>query len=255
LSDAHVPYHNKDAQSLVIRWLEDFKPTTLICNGDMIDFYSLSTFDREPSRRFDLAKDVLATQSYLNSLVSAVPSDCTRVYLEGNHCDRLRRWLWRSAPEISQLAGTDIPSILKLTENNWQYLPYHNTAATTGGIPGYNLSNVLLVTHGIFASKYSAYSARAHFERFHTSGISGHSHKLGTYYFQAYGGAWVWLESGCLSTLTPDFMISPNWQNGFVAGYIFHDNANPQDTPRFDMQPVLIHKRKLTFQGQVYRAL
>jgi hypothetical protein len=250
-----VPFENKAAQSLVIRFLQDFQPTTLVMAGDLLDFYQLSSFDREPARRFDLAKDVKTACSYLDSLTAAIPPTCKRVFLGGNHCDRIRKWIWSHAPELVGIAGTDIPELLKLTENNWQYIPYYNPSSVTDGVPGYNLSNVLLITHGLFVRKHSADGARAHFDRFHTSGISGHSHRLGTYYFQAYGGAWTWLESGCLASLSPAWLQSPNWQNGFVAGYIFHDDANPQDTPRFDMTPVLIHKRKLTWQGQVYRAL
>ncbi len=254
LSDMHVPYHDQACESLVLRFLQEFAPTTLIIDGDVIDFYALSTFDREPSRRFDLAKDIQTTQNYMAELKKAVPATCKTVLIGGNHEDRLRKYLWSRAPELTGVVGTDIPDLLKLTKNNWQYVSYYNAPESNAGVPGYNLSNVLLVTHGICISKYSAYTARAHFDRFHTSGISAHSHRLGTYYFRAYGGSWIWLENGALCTLEPPYSPSPNWEQGFSAGYIFHDSDKPSELPRFEMQNVLIHNRKLVWQGKLYKA-
>lgn len=249
LSDIHVPYEDKICQALVLRFLQEFKPTKLIINGDLLDFHQISSFDREPSRRMHLTDDIVLAQDYLKQLVANVPETTEKIFLGGNHCDRLRKYLWRSAPELTQIAGNDIPSLLNL--QGWNYIPYYNAAAVNNGVPGYNLDNVLLITHGICARKYSGYTARAHFERFHTSGVCGHVHRLGQHYFRAYGGVWTWIEGGCLCQLEPPYAPSPDWQQGFVAGYVWLDGT---PTPHFDLQQVFIRDKKIAWQGRLFKA-
>jgi hypothetical protein len=98
-------------------------------------------------------------------------------------------------------------------------------------------------------------TARAHWERFGGNGIVGHCHRLGTFQHRFFGenGQNIWYEAGCMCGLEPGYMPGPDWQNGFIAGRVYDDdptNANP----RFDFTPAQIINRKLTFEGQVFRA-
>ena len=64
--------------------------------GDIVDCYQLSVFSSNPSRQFSLQDEFDATQAWLRRRVKKNPN-ARRIYMEGNHEDRLRRWLWKLA--------------------------------------------------------------------------------------------------------------------------------------------------------------
>lgn len=247
--DIHVPFHSKPAQSIVLSVISEWKPDVIVLNGDLLDFYGLSPFDRDPERKCGLEDEFQLANRYLDHIDTAAP-DALKIFEEGNHEDRLRKYIWRNSPALAGLGGVDTESFLKLSERGWKFVPYFNPVESTG-VPGYDLNGILIM-HGLFARKASAATARAHFERFHCSGIHGHTHRLGVFLFRAYGGAYTWLESGCLCGLEPSYTPSPDWQNGFVAGYI-HDKPSSAQ-PFFEMQKYVIHNKKLSFEGRLFKA-
>lgn len=250
-SDVHVPYHGVQAQAVLLAFLGHFHPNIVVLAGDLLDFYSLSHFDREPSRRLQLPDDIQQARDYMKDLDAVLSPLCRKVFLGGNHEDRLRKFLWKQAPELYELESLDIPGLLSLEDRSWEYIPYYEPMATSGA-PGLALYN-LLITHGTVARKWSGYTARAHFERFNYSGISGHTHRLGTFYHRAYGGQYVWFEAGCLCGLEPPYMASPDWQQGWIAGYI-HGESDDDPSPRFDLRTVFCYKGKAAWEGMVIKA-
>ncbi len=57
-SDVHVPFQSPQATDLTLRFLEWYKPNVAILAGDLLDFYMLSHFDRDPRRRMNIDKDL-----------------------------------------------------------------------------------------------------------------------------------------------------------------------------------------------------
>lgn len=246
----HVPYGDPAAQTILLSFLQHFRPDIAVIAGDLLDFYPLSPFDKDPRRRFELSRELKVAQEYLAAIDAVLPKRAERVLIGGNHEDRLRRYLWRSAPELENLPELEVETLLGLEERGWRWLPYYD-AVTACGSPGYNCHGIL-ITHGVMARKWSCYSARAHFERFHCNGVHGHTHRQGSYFFRAYGGEWQWIEAGCQCKLEPPYSPSPDWQSGFVAGYIWDE---PGDlTPRFDLRPVVVHNGKAAWEGKLFRA-
>jgi len=248
LSDVHEPHADRRSQSLIIRFISDFKPDLLIVNGDLIDFYQLSPFDRDPARRMLLSDDITLANLYLDHLQKAMPRLSKKVFIEGNHEDRLRRYLWRQAPELYDVPGNTIQDMLHLEERKWGYVPYYN-AVEESGAPGYEIGGIL-VMHGTYVRKASGASAKAHFERYHCSGVNGHTHRQGQYFFRAWGGDWTWAESGCMCSLEPPYSPSPDWQQGAIAGYIW--DAQDCDGPRVELNFVTIRNGALSFGGKLY---
>jgi hypothetical protein len=116
LSDAHYPYHDVFATKLAVRLVEKWQPQEVVLNGDLLDFYKLSTFDQDPSRWRDggLQQEIDQWLEWANELKGAAPDACRFHFLPGNHEDRLRRHLWRNPqlchvlPDKSgELAGRD----------------------------------------------------------------------------------------------------------------------------------------------------
>src|SRR5262245_1392688 len=98
LPDPHAPYEDGDAVRTALAFLREFKPHAVFLLGDVIDFYQLSSFDKDPERRFKLWDDITAAVMFLDKVRKAAP-DVPMWYIQGNHEFRLQRYLWRVAPE------------------------------------------------------------------------------------------------------------------------------------------------------------
>lgn len=234
--DTHIPFINKELFKNFLKFLKDFKPNRIFILGDWVDFYDLSSFDRDPSRRFKLQKEFDLGVKYLEQIRKACPN-AAGVFMGGNHEDRLRRWLWRN-PDVASLKALDVAGLLHLEELGFDYYPYHEVHNYNG----------FLIKHGDVARKHSAYTARAELESDGMSGISGHSHRLGAHFKRDHGGQSVWYEAGCVCDLEPHYDVRPNWQNGFAVAY-FEKKGD-----RFFVELVPAIKSRFIFNGIYYRS-
>ncbi len=50
LSDVHFPYHDEEALGSAIQYGIQEQVNTVLLNGDILDFYQLSRFDKDPSK-------------------------------------------------------------------------------------------------------------------------------------------------------------------------------------------------------------
>ena len=62
LSDIHIPFHDKKALNIALQYAKDCD--TILLNGDIIDFYGLSRFIKNPEKSFinheiEIAKEFL----------------------------------------------------------------------------------------------------------------------------------------------------------------------------------------------------
>lgn len=244
LGDIHIPYHDPLAVGVTLKFLRAFRPDKLIVMGDVFDFYQFSAFDRNPARVRSLQNDLDEARVFLNQLESAVGPSCERVYIEGNHEDRLRRYLWKRAPELASFAELELAKLLKLEERDWQFFPYHDPVNRVGEIG--HRDGELLAVHGWHYRRHAGGTAKACFDVFGGSGLVGHCHHLGEYRTRRIDGQHVWWETGCLSTLRPEYRPFPDWHQGFVAGYIWGENDE-----HLDLRPVPIHDGRLLWQGRL----
>ncbi len=64
LSDIHVPYHNIQALTLALKYGLENDVNTILLNGDVIDFYAISRFEKDPRKR-NFGHEVLMTRQFL----------------------------------------------------------------------------------------------------------------------------------------------------------------------------------------------
>jgi hypothetical protein len=250
VTDRHIPFDDPAAASILNQFLGEFKPDLYVEGGDFLDCYQLSRFDRDPQRRMNFAKDITTGRSRLRGLEAILPETCRKVFLEGNHEDRFRKFTWDKVPELADLDGMSLAEQLHLQAHGWEHIPYADPVAAVGA-PGLSVYG-LLIMHGLMARKHSGATARAHFERFLCNGISGHSHRQGRYYHRAWGGEYTWLEAGCMCQLEPPYMSSPDWQQGWAYAYIHDSTSNP--APRFELHEAVVHNRKMSWEGRLFHA-
>lgn len=109
LSDIHVPYHNSDALRLAINYGKQHKVDTIILNGDIADFYSISKFVRDP-RKVDFEFELEVLKLFLIEIRMAFPK-ARILYKVGNHEERFEIYCKVKAPELFGMGWTSYENI------------------------------------------------------------------------------------------------------------------------------------------------
>jgi len=105
-----TPYHDERALDLVLQIVEAVEPDRIVLLGDMLDLAELSLkYPRRPNQLYTIQPALEALHAWLVRLRRAAPP-AQIVYLEGNHEDRLRRYMTAKAGELMPLrrVGTDV---------------------------------------------------------------------------------------------------------------------------------------------------
>lgn len=235
--DFHVPYHDPLVVDLFLDFLDWFKPDVLFLNGDFVDFYQLSKFSQDPKRLPHLQQDLDIGQNILSRISEAAP-DARKIYLAGNHEARLERYCWENAKALSSLRDLTVRGQLGLQKYHFEYRDYGEPFTWHG----------LMVEHGNRVSVHSAYTCKVMLEYRGVSGISNHTHRLGSHYRTNYNGTQAWWENGCMCLLEGfDFTHGlPNWQQGFSVAYA------PEDGTRFFLEQVPVLSGRILYGGVMW---
>lgn len=208
--DSHRPYHDERAWQLMIQVGKFIKPHHIAVIGDLADFYSVSSHSKDPSRIRHLKTELRSVNKGLDELDALGAKN--KEFIEGNHCDRLSRYLSEKAPELFGLVDT--PQLLRLNERGWNYTPYKS----------HTKIGKLHLTHDVGnAGRYATFKA---LDAFQHSVVTGHCHRM-QYIVEgnAVGNAMVSAQFGWLGdTNKIDYMhalkVKRDWALGFGVGYI-----------------------------------
>ena len=177
--DWHIPYHDPVVIEVAFKLLKVLKPSVIVID-EVIDWYSLSRFDKDPERILDLQKNLDTTVAYLTRLRKLFPK--TRIIMvESNHDKRLKKYLWTNASALSVLRCLDFNDLMGLNKLKIEYKKFF-------------IYKKVLFKHGSIVRQHSGYTARAEMMKEGTSGSSGHTHCLGSHYKTLRGGKYVWVE-------------------------------------------------------------
>ena len=210
VNDLQMPFHSIPVLEAVEKFWNDWQPDLEIYNGDILDYYEISDHDKNPSRLTNLQAEIDIGRLWVERRVEAVPN-ARRVWIDGNHEDRMRRWLWRHDPALSSLRALALPTLLGLDEYKMQYLMYGSRVDILG----------FLVEHGHRVSGGAVYSngvAALNARDKGSSGMAGHSHRLEAFHFTDSRGSHTYYSNGCLCIQALEYKAFPNWQHGFSYG-------------------------------------
>jgi len=205
LSDVHVPFEDKEVCQLAFNFIKREKPGTVHLLGDICDFYTLSRFDKDPSRKLTLQDELDATKAWLGKLRKCAPK-AKIIYSQGNHEARLTKHLKSKARELASLKSLNIPDLLGLDEYNISYLLEDDA---------YMIGNDITLVHGEYC-RASGQTPKEYWLRLGTSVIMGHTHRLTTLRHTSKKGTKQGWENGCLCTMDPEYMRYPDWQQGWT---------------------------------------
>ena len=137
-SDLHVPYHDEECLSAFLSFCKFFKPHKVFINGDLIDFYAISRFVKDPKRSLQLQEEIDEAINILKQ-IRKVNKTAEIIFIKGNHCARLQKYLWSEAKELSGLRDLTVESLLQLSSMNIKYcdngrIYYHDLLIKHGSV-------------------------------------------------------------------------------------------------------------------------
>lgn len=237
-SDVHAPYDNVKSVGLMLNVANDFKPDIIVANGDIADFYAVSAHRRDPRRGLVLDDEVYSVNVFL-SLVDAIGAK-EKWFIEGNHENRLERYLMDKADALVGLRGTDVPTLFDLDERGWNHVPYKD----------YVQIGKVTYTHDLdYAGKHVATRAVADAQH---SIVVGHAHRIG-YVVEGdatgtpkVGACFGWLGDASQANYKHRLKANRDWAQGFGVGYMDSDGTTW-------FVPVPIVNDRAVVEGRIYR--
>jgi predicted phosphodiesterase len=235
LSDIHVPWQNKNLLQNIFKLIAKENFDEIILNGDTLDMYSISKWPSEPSR-VDQIQDEIDEASELLAKIRRLSKKSKIVFIKGNHCERLEKFLTSKAKALSKLRCLYLPELLQLSKHDIRYEERH-----------YFIMPKLLIYHG---SKTAKLSSKAELESNGISGISGHTHRYN--YYQSkniLGETFEWYSMGHLADASQLGMsysktFSHHWDNSFCV-VNFNNKV-------FDVQVIRASNDSFFYNGEFY---
>lgn len=208
LSDIHLPYYDKKALVAAINSIKNFDATTVILNGDIIDCYHLSNFDKDPrNRSFKYELDML--KNFFEDIRKAFPK-ARILYKIGNHEERYERAILQRLPALIDLDLVSFENVVKAKEFGIEVIKNKRVIKI----------GKLNVIHGheIRAGIISPVNiARGFFLKTKASTLGGHHHRTSEHIEHDLNGDFIGcFSTGCLCGLTPGYMPINSWNHGFA---------------------------------------
>lgn len=242
LPDIHVPYQDTAALAVAMDIIKYVKPDLIVQVGDIIDFYPVSKYPKDPVRGHgeELQRELDETKKLISLLSEQAPV----VICEGNHETRLAKYLRDKAPGLLGLNSLNVSTQLGVDGKRVKYQDY------------VHLGN-LFVFHGDRVTKsgssYSGRTAQTNVDKLNMSVMHGHIHRLGSYYKTTRGGGdQVGYEIGCLCTRDEvEYAKEVNWQHGMAVVH-YRNDGNKE----FHVQLIHIrsqkNQRRAIYDGRVF---
>lgn len=247
LPDIHVPVHSRVALSAVMAFIRDVKPQRIVQLGDFVDFYSISSFNKEPERLFNFGgtihQEVQATKVIWNELLA----NSEQVdFIPGNHEQRLER-LIQANIGLYDHPALELRSILEVPEK--VVVHDYNTKLRIGNT---------VISHGdklLNVKQAPMYLAKRVLDKYpHQNSFYGHYHCLDVYRgvtYDVYDQPTTHM-SACLGHLADTkrqtYVTDPKWCHGF--GFLEFWREGNKD--RFTAHILEIINGAFSFGGKVY---
>jgi len=205
LSDIHVPYHSIDAITAAFDKIAEEKPDAILLNGDTIDFYQLSRFQKDARKR-SVAHELQALNEFLDVLQQF---NTKIIYKLGNHDERYEHYLMLKAPELLGIPEFKFENLLKAGERKMDVVGEKRVIK----------ANKLNIIHGHeYPSVFSPVNiARGLYMKGKVSAMQGHNHQVSEHTETDMNGEITTTWSlGCLCELNPAYMPLNRWSQGFA---------------------------------------
>src|SRR3989442_3735273 len=231
-NDFQIPFHDEKALLLFKMFLRREGPDVLILNGDLQDFWEISSYDLTPRSGKEFEREIEIGRTILRNFRRSLPR-ARITWTEDNHEFRLRKYLIQNARELYDLPGVSVPNIFDLKRLEIEYVACHELATKFSD----NFIRVgdLYVGHWDKVSKHGAYAAKVLVEEKGVSLLQGHTHRFGAHARTTVDGrVLLGIENSSMCARRQSYVSRPNWQLGFSVIYLHASSG------RFHWFPILI---------------
>lgn len=209
LPDIHLPYHNMKALTLALEVGKNENVDCVILNGDTLDCYALSDYEKDPRERA-FKDEIKDCKRFFKVLRKLFPS-AKIIFKEGNHEYRFERLLLNKAPEFLGVNEFQLKVLLGCYDFGIDYVAEKR----------YLQMGYLNILHGDEYKGFSAmYPASAMGRKAKVCTLSSHNHRsdksTSRSLVDVITSNWT---TGCLCELHPKYMPYNNWNHGFSVVY------------------------------------
>lgn len=121
IADLQVPFHDPKAIDICFNHLIKEGIDSLFINGDLVDFYGISEYEKDPRyRNFESEyEDIIEMLCYIKQTFPDIP-----IYynLDANHEYRYEKYMRKKAPELLGLKLFEIEDLLRLDDLGIKYI-------------------------------------------------------------------------------------------------------------------------------------
>lgn len=207
ISDIHLPFQSNQALSLALKHGINEQVDTVLLNGDVIDFYAISRFQKVREKR-DLANELRTGREFFTTLRKLFKTQ-TIIFKYGNHEDRWQNYIANNAEDFAGVDDFQLPSVLRLNDIGIAVVS-SKTVIHAGHL-------TILHGHELGKTLFSPVNpARGLYLRARASAVMGHCHQTSEHTGKDIRNKIItcWSQ-GCLSELNPDYAILNNFNHGF----------------------------------------
>lgn len=208
LSDVHAPYHDRATVELAVAEARKRKAVGVLLNGDFLDSHEVSDHDKDP-RAARYVEEVECGKQILTWVRKQLPK--ADVWLkEGNHEERLTRYVLARAPALFDLEGVSVPELLHCADLGVEWV---------GDRRVIELGRLNVVHGHEYRGGVSTpvNPARGLYLKARDVTLCGHWHKTSEHHERDIRGrhqaAW---SSGCACDLKPRYAPLNSWNLGYT---------------------------------------
>lgn len=208
LADTQIPYHDPRAIELALAYGEERGPDTILLNGDIIDCFAQSSFQKDP-REVDFRREKDATNAFLRHLRGRFPK-ARIIYKDGNHEERYERYMALKAPELLGIPQFDFQHLLGFHAIGIEHIDKmrHIKIGRLNVVHGHEWGG--RGGGGVNPARWLYLRAQA-------TVLCGHFHRTSNHTETDMDGhpTSTW-SAGCLCGLTPRWLRYNKWNQGFM---------------------------------------
>jgi hypothetical protein len=247
IPDCHIPWHDKKAYGIMLDVASDHHErlglTEINIMGDFLDFFWCSLHPKLPGAmtlKETVQSEIAEGCKALEELRKRFPGVKIN-FIEGNHEQRLQRWIVKKCPELWDLEELTLPYLLKFKDHDINYVPF-------GKCQLYRcLGTDYILRHQPFnQGKHCAASSIANK---HTCLGFGHTHRRQSFSETDAFGNEIFANSlgwlGDSSAPVFDYMDTDHWVQGFEIVHALDGKIVQNDY-------ISIRKGKAIYNGVLY---
>lgn len=221
LGDIHFGSEDWDVLNIFLQAVQEIKPSTIVLNGDTLDMFAISKYSKDIRYNTSLFKEREEFHKFLYLLHEVTSSYEVEIYeTNANHSgDSLEGRWWRYLSDRLGELG-EIPEIKE--KLSYQSIFYPQADWNKTKLVDYlEIVEGFIIMHGDVVRRHGGYSARGLFEKWYTSIMCNHTHRIGMtpQRIPSIGSQKEKIirvyENGCACNLKPLYASAANWQNAF----------------------------------------